>query len=119
MKMEHGYGPRSEQDVSRQSLHGSSGGEAGGSDCEEAIHTLYHFLDGELTVERRLEIQKHLEECSPCLEAFDFEAELKIVIARKCRDKVPPALLDRVSRALSEASRSGGGAEDPGGMSNL
>ena len=62
----------------------------GGFDCEEAIHTLYTFLDGELTLERRLDIQRHLEECSPCLEALDFEAELKIVIARKCRDSVPP-----------------------------
>ena len=50
---------------------------------------------------------------------FDFEAELKIVIARKCRDKVPPSLLDRVSKALAEASRPGVGAEDSGGMSNL
>jgi len=87
--------------------------------CQEAIATLYTFLDGELTVERRLEIQRHLEECSPCLEAFDFEAELKIVIARKCRDSVPPSLLDRVSRALAEASGPGVGAEDPGGMSTL
>ena len=60
-----------------------------GGDCEQALRTLYHFLDGELTPERRLAIQHHLDECSPCLEAFDFEAELKIVIARCCRDQVP------------------------------
>jgi len=92
MEMEHGY----------RGLAG--GGAEGGFDCEEAIHTLYTFLDGELTVERRLEIQRHLEECSPCLEAFDFEAELKIVIARKCRESVPPSLLERVSRALRDPS---------------
>jgi len=107
MEMEHGYrGP-------------AGGGAEGGFDCEEAIHTLYTFLDGELTLERRLDIQRHLEECSPCLEAFDFEAELKIVIARKCRDSVPPSLLDRVSRALADASGPGVGSEDPGGMSTL
>jgi mycothiol system anti-sigma-R factor len=108
MEMEHGYGHRS-----------GDGAAGGGFDCEEAIHTLYSFLDGELTIERRLEIQQHLDECSPCLEAFDFEAELRIVIARKCRDKVPPSLLDRVSQALAEASGSGVGAEDTGGMSTL
>ena len=50
-----------------------------GGDCEEALRTLYYFLDGELTPERRQAIQRHLDECSPCLEAFDFEAELKMV----------------------------------------
>jgi mycothiol system anti-sigma-R factor len=110
MKMEHGYGRRAEADEVA---------EGGVFDCEEAIHTLYHFLDGELTIERRLEIQQHLEGCSPCLEAFDFEAELRLVIARKCRDMVPPSLLDRVSRALSEASGSAPGSEESGGMSNL
>ena len=88
-------------------------------DCQEAIHTLYHFLDGELTPDRRQDIQRHLEECSPCLEAFDFEAELKIVIAKKCRDQVPPALRERVARALFEASQLSPGSEDPGGMPNI
>ena len=79
-------------------------GPLGKSGCQEAIETLYHFLDGELTTERRQEISKHLHECSPCLDAFDFEAELKMVIARKCRDQVPDALRERVYRALMEAS---------------
>jgi mycothiol system anti-sigma-R factor len=92
--------------------HGGQGG-GGEPDCQEAIHTLYHFLDGELTDNRRLEIQHHLQECSPCLEAFDFEAELKMVIARKCKDQVPPALRQRVAEALSEASRVWPGSEVP------
>jgi mycothiol system anti-sigma-R factor len=74
------------------------------SGCREAIDTLYHFLDGELTTERRLEITHHLHECAPCLDAFDFEAEIKAVVARKCRDQVPEALRQRVLRALMEAS---------------
>ena len=69
-------------------------------DCVEAIHTLYHFLDGELTEYRRVEIQQHLEGCLPCLEAFDFEAELRMVIARKCRDEVPDGLRDRIAKAI-------------------
>jgi len=55
---------------------------ASGGDCDEALRTLYYFLDGELTPARRQAIQRHLNECSPCLEAFDFEAELKLVVAR-------------------------------------
>ena len=81
------------------------------SSCQEAIHTLYNFLDGELTAERRQEIAHHLDECSPCLDAFDFEAELKVVIARKCRDQVPDALRERVYRALLDASEGGPSGE--------
>ena len=68
--------------------------------CQEAIATLYTFLDGELTPERRNTIRHHLDECAPCFEAFGFEAELKALIARKCRDEVPAPLRRRVAEAL-------------------
>ena len=80
----------------------------GGGDCQEALHTLYHYLDGELTEERRLVIQKHLSQCEPCLHAFDFEAELKVVIARSCRDQVPDHLRAKIANAISKASLEGG-----------
>ena len=78
----------------------------GGGDCGEALHTLYHFLDGELTTERRKAIQDHLEHCAPCLRAFDFESELKSLVARSCRDQVPEELRLRVAKTLEEASKS-------------
>ncbi|HEX4864342.1 MAG TPA: hypothetical protein VFV02_09730 [Acidimicrobiales bacterium] len=31
----------------------------GGGDCGDALHTLYHYLDGELTAERRRAIHDH------------------------------------------------------------
>jgi mycothiol system anti-sigma-R factor len=68
--------------------------------CQEAIATLYTFLDGELTADRRETIQRHLDECSPCFEAFGFESELKAVIARNCREEVPESLRRRVAEAL-------------------
>ena len=76
-------------------------------DCQEAIHTLYHYLDGELTEYRRVEIRQHLDDCMPCLEAFDFEAELRIVIARKCRDEVPENLRERIHKALLQEGELG------------
>jgi len=45
--------------------------------CDEAVHQLYHFLDGELTEERRLLISEHLTYCAPCGGAVEFEAELR------------------------------------------
>ena len=71
--------------------------------CTEAITSLYEYLDGELTTERRADIQQHLDDCSPCFEAFDFEAELRIVVAQKCREQVPDSLKERVTAALEDA----------------
>jgi mycothiol system anti-sigma-R factor len=76
-----------------------------GGDCQDALHTLYHFLDGELTAERRAAIQNHLDHCAPCLQAFDFEVELKMAVARSCRDQVPDSLRERIAAALAEASK--------------
>jgi mycothiol system anti-sigma-R factor len=76
------------------------------SDCQDALHELYGFLDGELTVERRVAIQRHLDECHPCAEPYDFEAELRAVVRRKCQEQVPDALIVKIRVALeSEASR--------------
>ena len=81
------------------------GSEDSDIDCNGTIERLYHFLDGELTDERRKEIQEHLDDCSPCLGAFDFEAELRMVIANRCKDHVPDALRRRVHDALLEEER--------------
>lgn len=71
-------------------------------DCIEAVHLLYHYLDGELTTERRVLIRQHLDDCPPCGQAFDFEAELRVVISQKCREEVPPELVARVRKALEQ-----------------
>jgi mycothiol system anti-sigma-R factor len=94
----------SEADHTESPVHAGGHSPAEMSQCQEALETLYYYLDGELTEERRRRIQHHLEACSPCLEAFDFEAELKMVIARHCRDRVPDRLRYRVVMALREAS---------------
>jgi mycothiol system anti-sigma-R factor len=56
-------------------------------ECREAISQLYVYLDGELTEERRVKVQHHLDHCGSCLEAFEFEAELRAVIAERAREK--------------------------------
>ena len=77
--------------------------------CNDAIHTLYEFLDGELTPARKAEIQAHLEACLPCWQAYDFEAELKMMISQRCREQAPSSLQQRVADALRQISQPGGG----------
>jgi len=70
------------------------------SDCKDALHQLYDFLDGELTDNKRAAIQHHLDTCQPCAEPYDFEAELRIVIRKKCAETVPDSLMAKVRKAL-------------------
>ncbi|MGE3620184.1 MAG: mycothiol system anti-sigma-R factor [Acidimicrobiia bacterium] len=73
------------------------------SECDEALHELYHLLDGELTEERRSRILGHLERCGPCAQPYDFYADLRRVVQERCRDQAPPELLARVQAALDAA----------------
>jgi mycothiol system anti-sigma-R factor len=73
-----------------------------GDDCREAVELLYHYIDGELTEERRVLISHHLDDCPPCMQAFDFELELRVVVSQRCRDRVPETLQGRIARAIAE-----------------
>jgi mycothiol system anti-sigma-R factor len=81
-------------------------------DCGQVLAELYTFLDGELTVERRSRIQVHLDDCNPCLEVFDFEAELRQVIRSRCAEAVPDSLRRRVQQQLQSLGQ--GADADPG-----
>ena len=85
-------------------------------DCREALHRIYHFLDGELTPVRRSEIEEHLDKCPPCLQMFGFETELRRVVHDKCRDTVPDGLRERIADSINHehaAAERDEGAETP------
>ena len=69
--------------------------------CEDALQVLYHFLDGELTDDRRESIKAHLDTCSTCLGAFDFEVELRQVIVCRVQDRVPDSLRIRIAQLMA------------------
>lgn len=71
------------------------------SPCDDALHEIYEYLNGEMTDERRALIAKHLDDCSPCLEAFDFENELRLLVARRCHEEAPEDLRRRIADAIS------------------
>ena len=78
--------------------------------CDDAIAQLQSFLDGELDAETVALVEAHLRECSPCLEAYDFEAELRKVIAARLReDDVPGDLRARITGVLERLEAEGGG----------
>ena len=52
---------------------------------------------------RREQIHHHLDGCVDCLQAFDFHAELKQVIAASAsNDEMPPGLLAKIELCFNE-----------------
>ena len=91
---------------------------ANSPDCERALAEVYTYLDQELTDEMRVQIAAHLESCNPCFEAFDFEAELRMVITTKTHSgEFPETLRIRIEEKLTYLRRegSGGVGSDDGG----
>ena len=71
-----------------------------GKSCDDALRELYHYLDGALTIERRTVISAHIDACAHCLHVFDFEAELRQVVAMRCREDVPESLRIRILEVI-------------------
>jgi mycothiol system anti-sigma-R factor len=83
-------------------------------DCNETLRELQTFLDRELSDEARQAIHSHLDGCVDCLEAFDFHAELKMIVSRKCHnDEMPPGLMAKVERCFGEIEETPTIAADP------
>ncbi|SDD22080.1 mycothiol system anti-sigma-R factor [Actinokineospora iranica] len=73
------------------------------TDCSEVLGELWLFLDRECDVQRRDLLQKHLEECRPCLERYGIEEHLKILLARKCGgDQAPDEFKERLRASIRQ-----------------
>ncbi|MGQ0824830.1 MAG: mycothiol system anti-sigma-R factor [Actinomycetota bacterium] len=69
-------------------------------DCDHAIHRIYEYLDGELTVWKRRAIARHLDECPPCAQGFTFELAIRRVVVSKCHEPAPTELRGKIATAL-------------------
>lgn len=68
--------------------------------CAEVRDLIHPFLDGELEVEKNVELLKHFELCSPCNARKDAEGKLQTRIEAACCE---PLADDACSRMLSAA----------------
>lgn len=74
-----------------------------GDECGAVLRDVWLFLDDELDPERRAAVQRHLDDCSPCLEEAGLDSKLKQLLSRKCGgDLAPENLRRRVVASLTE-----------------
>jgi anti-sigma factor (TIGR02949 family) len=70
------------------------------ADCQHLMRRLHAFLDGECDEGWERALRAHLADCPPCLRRADFERQLRVVVATRCRQAAPPVLRERLVRML-------------------
>ena len=73
------------------------------TDCSEVLARVYEYLDGEMPDGDCGKIKQHLHECSPCLQEYGIEDEIKKLVKRSCSDPAPEALRAKVLAKLAAA----------------
>ncbi len=84
--------------------HAASGDPAHGR-CDDVLADVWTFLDDELDPAARAAVQRHLDECSPCLEEAGLDAKLKHLLHEKCGgDRAPERLRLRLVARIATVS---------------
>ena len=71
--------------------------------CHDALARIYPYLDGEVTVYRRIRVRHHLRKCRNCDGAFSFEEQLKVIIRQHAHQDPPPEFLERLRQYIRQA----------------
>lgn len=80
--------------------------DVGGKNCDEALESLYQYLDDEMDDATASEIRSHLDGCGGCHDSFDFEMRLKVVVRQRLSEEVPESFIAKLRAALEqEAAR--------------
>jgi mycothiol system anti-sigma-R factor len=72
-----------------------------GDSCEKTMRRLSVYIDRELSDAEIGRVKAHLEDCPPCEQVFDFQAELKRLVRKECCTDDAPARLRAWVRQLA------------------
>jgi mycothiol system anti-sigma-R factor len=76
-------------------------GEPHETDCAEVLAEVWLFLDHECDDARRRLLERHLDECRPCLAEYGLDEKLKKLLATKCSgDRAPDGLKNRLRASI-------------------
>lgn len=71
------------------------------ADCNETIKDLEQFLDSELATEKLANLTVHLDGCVDCQQAFEFHAELRLIVRQAVHhEPLPKSLIDRIKECF-------------------
>ena len=74
----------------------------GSDECSRMVDRLYEFHDHALSAEEADEIRAHLLACEPCLDRYQAEDVMRMVIRRCCTgERAPDALRLRVQASFT------------------
>lgn len=68
--------------------------------CEEVIERLFDYLDRELDLHQKADVEWHLERCRDCFTRAEFERRLRARVAATATVKAPPRLHQRIQTLL-------------------
>ncbi len=75
-------------------------------DCQAAADRLHELIDQELTPEVEAAVQRHLDECAPCMAVYEFERGFRRFMKLKMQGiRAPGDLRDHITQRLSEEKR--------------
>jgi mycothiol system anti-sigma-R factor len=73
-------------------------------DCKETVARLQIFVDRELSELEVQEVRMHLDACPPCLNIFQFEERLKMLVrVNACPESAPSSLRAKINQSLRQA----------------
>jgi len=86
-------------------MAGADSEQTNGSHCDEVLRDVWLFLDDEMDPENRAAVQRHLDDCSPCLAEAGIDEKLKHLLHSKCGgDRAPERLRVRLVARLATIS---------------
>ncbi len=65
--------------------------------CHELERQLHSYLDRELSEGDMQAVRDHLDDCPPCLDKFELQADLKRLVKVHCQKTAPARLRDFVA----------------------
>ena len=68
--------------------------------CDDALTSLYQYLDAELDKATSAGIRGHLDECRDCAGMYGFEQRLRQVVKDRLAEDVPEEFITRLRAAL-------------------
>jgi len=74
--------------------------------CADFLDRIVYMLDNELDDNEVVAVRLHLDECGPCLEKYDVQRTIKMIVARSCTESAPAELRERVKVRQSRWKRS-------------